>query len=124
MKCWFSDEKNLKEKIKKDTYEFTVMIDKTLNINIPRIKIYSILNYPNKLLGEAYSFKIHLHKERCIKCNKCITNCPVKACEVDQCGLPKIYHKKCINCYRCIHHCPKRALSLSKKNTPRKTLFE
>lgn len=123
MKYWFSDEKNLNKKLKKDTYEFTNLIDKHLSINIPRMKIYSILNYPNKLLGEAYSFKIYLHKERCIKCCKCITNCPVKAYEVDKCGLPKIYHKKCINCYRCIHHCPKMALSLSKKKPPKKTLY-
>lgn len=123
MKCWFSDEKKLNEKLKKDSNKFTEMIDKPLNINIPRIKMYSILNYPNKLLGEAYSFKIYLHEERCIKCGKCITNCPIKAYEVDKYGLPKIYHEKCINCYRCIHHCPKRALSLSKKKTPKKTLY-
>lgn len=123
MKFWFLDEKNLNKKLKKDTYEFTNMIDKSLNINIPRIKIYSIFNYPNKLLGEAYSFKIYLHKKRCIKCYKCITDCPVKAYEVNKCGFPQICHELCINCYRCIHHCPKIALSLSKRKSPKKTLY-
>ena len=123
MKCWFSDEKELIERVKTDTTEFAEMIGKPLNIKIPKIKLYSILNYPNKLLGEAYSFKIYFYKERCIKCGKCITNCPVKAYEVDKCGSPEIRYEKCINCYRCIHHCPKRALSLSKKKAPKKTLF-
>lgn len=123
MKCWFSDEKNLNKKVKKDIDEFTTIIGKPLNSNIPRIKLYSILNYPNKFLGEAYSFKIYLHEKRCIKCGKCITNCPVKACEVDEYGLPNIDQKNCVNCYRCIQHCPKRALSLSKKRHPKKTLY-
>lgn len=123
MKCWFSDEKRLKEKLKIDANKFIDLIDKPLKVDIPRIKIYSILNYPNKLLGEAYVFKIYLHKERCIKCGKCIKDCPVKAYEEDIYGFPLIDQKKCINCYRCIHHCPKMALSLSKKKTPKKTLF-
>ena len=123
MKCWFSDDKKLNEKLKRDTQEFFEKLEKPIKIDIPRIKIYSILNYPNKLLGELYSFKIYLHKEKCVKCSKCINDCPVKAIRSDKYKFPKVRYKECINCYRCIHHCPKKALSLSKKKRPSKTLF-
>lgn len=123
MKCWFSDEKHLCEKVKKDSFEFMKLIKTPLKMNIPKIKVYSILNYPNKLLGEKILFKIYIHKEKCINCGKCISNCPVQAYETDINKFPSINAKKCINCYRCIHHCHIRALSLSKRKTPEKTLY-
>lgn len=123
MKCWFSDEKNLYKKVEKDSFEFINIIKKPLKINIPRVKLYSILNYPNKLLGNKFPFKIYLHKKKCIRCGKCILNCPVKAYKMEKNEFPSINQKKCINCYRCVHHCPKKALSLSERKTPNKTLY-
>jgi len=120
LKYLFVDEKNLHQRVKKDSFEFMNLIKMPLRINIPRTKVYSILNYPNKLLGQRFPFKIYLHKEKCVRCGKCISNCPVKAYKIDDNGFPIIDKSKCISCYRCIHHYTERALS--KKKTPKKTL--
>lgn len=50
LKYLFVDEKHLHQRIKKDSYEFIKLIKMPLRINIPRVKIYSILNYPNKTI--------------------------------------------------------------------------
>lgn len=123
MKCLFLDEKNLYKRVEKDSFEFIKLLKMPLRINMPRAKVYSILNHPNKLLGQRFPFKIYLHKERCIGCGKCISNCPVQAYKMDNNRFPIIDKSKCISCYRCIHHCTERALSLSKKKIPKKTLF-
>ena len=123
MKYWFFDEKNLELKIIKDVSKFIELLKLPLKVAIPKFKLYTPLNYPNKLLGQNFSFTIYLHKDQCIKCNTCIVNCPTKAFKIDELKFPSINKSKCINCYRCIHHCPKMALSLSKRNSTKKTLF-
>lgn len=123
IKFWFTEEKNLNEKIAKHTEEFINMIDKPIEVKIPRVKIYSILNYPNKLLGKKYKFKIYINKKECVQCINCVINCPVNAYLVDEFDFPEINTEKCINCYRCIHHCRSRALSLSRKKIPKRTLY-
>lgn len=123
MKCWFSEERNLGQEVKNDSLKFMELIKRPLKIDIQRIKVYSILNFSNKLLGEKFIFKIYLHKEKCIGCIKCILNCSSQAYKLDENGFPIINKTKCINCYRCIHHCPQKALLLSKRKTPTKTLM-
>lgn len=123
MKCWFSDEKNLNRKVRKDSLDFLEITTKPLKTNIPKFKLYSILNYPNKIMGTIFPFKIYLHKEKCIKCGKCVLDCPVKAYDFDSNNFPNIDHKKCISCFRCIHKCPKKALSIFKKKSHKKTLY-
>lgn len=92
------------------------------SLNMPRFKLYSILNYPNNLLGKGVTLRIYTHKEKCIKCGKCTRNCPAKSLPKDKEGYPVFLKSKCDKCYRCIHHCPKLALSLSKNKTPKKVL--
>ena len=123
MEFWFRYEKKLDEKVIKDSEEFIKLLNKSYKISIPRFKIYSILNYPNKVLGEHFSPAIYVHKEKCISCGKCITSCPTDNIYKDDKDYPVIHRDKCIHCYRCIHHCPKKALSLSQKRTPSKTLY-
>ena len=113
------NEKNIKEKIKKDVFDFLSNCD--LRTNLPKYKWYGIFNYPNKWVGQHFRFKIYLHKKYCSKCGKCILNCPVKAICKDDLGYPCINRKQCINCYRCIHKCPFMALSLYKSKRHKKT---
>ena len=124
MKCWFKDEKNLLEKVKSDALQFAKMDKTNLLPVIPKTKWYSVINFPNKWLGQRLPFPIYLHKEKCIKCSKCIVNCPVKAYSTSNDGFPMVFMEKCVHCYRCIHHCPQLALSLSKKRAPTKTLHD
>ena len=116
MKIWFTNEKRLYDKIHKDCESFEAILAKgEYKINIPAFKMYSILNYPNKFLGQHITFPIYLHKHKCKKCKKCVINCPEQAFSIDELGYPVFSKEKCQKCYRCIHHCPHKALSLYKK---------
>ncbi len=108
-------EKYLYDKIDSDLDRF--LSERSVIQKIPRFKIYSIFNYPNKLLGQNYRFKIYINKNKCTKCRVCIINCPMKAVVMGQNGYPYINYKKCMNCYRCIYHCKSVALSLYRKNS-------
>ncbi|AHV97024.1 EFR1 family ferrodoxin [Paenibacillus sabinae] len=123
MKLWFYHEKGLDNKIDADCQEFlSKMTTGGCQLNMPRFKLYSILNYPNKWLGQHLTFPIYLHKDRCTGCGKCIRNCPAAALEKDARNYPVFMSKRCEKCYRCIHRCPRKALSLSKKKPPSKVL--
>ena len=113
MKCWFKEEKNLNLKIKNDFRIFINKLKTRSKMDLPQLKWYTLLNYPNKMLGKNLTFPIYLHKDRCIKCGMCLKNCPQNAIrEIN--NYPEVSKNNCINCYRCIHHCPVKALSLSK----------
>ena len=123
VRFFFTNEKRLEVKIVNDCNEFKrKLVNLDIKPNIPRFKLYSILNYPNKLMGQHYVFPIYLHKDRCIKCGRCTMNCPGKAMYMNEENYPVYLKEKCERCYRCIHHCPKMALSLSKKKAPKKVL--
>lgn len=123
MDCWFKNEKNLDIKIKKDFNVFIKKLKAHSKADIPGIKWYTLLNYPNKQLGKFTTFSIYLHKDKCIKCSKCQNNCPKHAIKLND-GYPEICKSECMNCYRCIHHCPALALSLSNKKYVEKTWEE
>lgn len=123
MNVWFHHDKRLDEKVKNDINDFVELLSKPIVAHIPRFKLYSILNYPNKFFGQNFAPSIYVHKENCVLCGKCIKNCPVKNIKEDNDGYPNIKKSNCIHCYRCIHHCPKKALSLSSKHAPTKTLY-
>lgn len=113
MECWFKNERDLQEKIKSDVSTFICKLKSRSKAEIPVPKWYTVLNYPNKMLGKAVTFPIYLHEDRCIRCGKCIVKCPKKAISKSV-DYPVVNRAECINCYRCIHHCPELALSLFK----------
>lgn len=114
IKFFRNNEKDLCKKIEQDVHKF--INDNNIYYKKPKYKWYGLLNYPNKWLGQCFHFKIHLHKEHCIQCNKCMIKCPVGAIENNSDNYPNVDRKQCINCYRCIYHCPCKALSLSKND--------
>ena len=123
MDILFRHEKGLDEKIDKDCACYIKLIQSNhIQLSVPRFKLYSIINYPNKFLGQHLPIKIYLHKNKCIKCEKCIHNCPSAALTKDNDDYPKYIAQNCEKCLRCIHKCPQLALSLSKKKTPRRVL--
>jgi len=120
---FFKFDKNLKTKLYEHCCDFVTQVhNNSCNSYIPRFRIISIFNAPNKLLGQHSTFPIYLHEKSCIQCNKCINNCPHNSIETDLNGFPKVNSKSCENCYRCIHNCPKMALSLNKHKPPRKLI--
>ena len=56
-----------------------------------------------------YNKLIYLEEEKCIGCNKCISNCPILganiAYRVDGKNKVKINEEKCIHCGECIKVC-------------------
>lgn len=123
MKIWFKHERNLDARLERDAFCFIEQLGSSMMPIVPRIKLYSFINYLNKWIGQRSTFSIYLHNYRCNKCGKCMKNCSEQACVRDADGFPLVIKSKCINCYRCIHHCPESALSLSKKQPPKKTLY-
>lgn len=124
IKRFFYFEKNIYTKIHLDCMDFLEQVQtKQLYGYIPRFRFSSVINAPNKFIGQMITFKIFLHQDKCLKCGRCIENCPHYAWERSKSGYPSFNSAKCENCYRCIHHCPAKALSLSKHSTPTKLLF-
>jgi ferredoxin len=126
---FFAFEKNLQRKVAYDCIAFLKELEKAEKAKkargyIPRFRLTSILNAPNKMAGQMQIFKIHLHRDKCTKCGVCIKNCPLSVLEKDgESGYPTMMETvECQKCYRCIHHCPSMALSLSKKKTPKRLL--
>lgn len=123
VKRFFEFESNLRHKIALDCTAFLNLLQtRHAQGYIPRFCFSSVINAPNKLVGQFTTFKIYLHREKCAKCGKCIKNCPHNALNEDDSGYPMFIVKNCENCYRCIHHCYQMALSLSKRKAAKKIL--
>lgn len=123
-KIWFQFEKNINLKISKEADRILEEFNKEqYTMKIPRFKLYSLINYPNKL-GGKYLFKpnIYLHKSQCIKCGICVKDCPNNCYYIDNQHYPVFNKENCQHCYRCIHHCQAKALSLSKNRRVDKQL--
>jgi flavodoxin/Pyruvate/2-oxoacid:ferredoxin oxidoreductase delta subunit len=113
---FFTFEKDFNKKVYNDSNDFISKIEKSdYALLMPRFKLLSILNYPNKKIGQFVTFPIFTHKEKCVQCGKCLIHYPGKAFEKVINDYPVFLKKNCEKCYRCIHHCPQKALSLCKK---------
>lgn len=118
-------EAGLERKIADDCDRFVAEMNRTKHcVYLPGFRLYSIINAPNKLAGQLITFPIHLHRDKCTKCGKCVRICPAGAMSPGTEGYPVFHKARCENCYRCIHHCPSHALSLYKLWTPRRTLAD
>ena len=123
IKRFWMFENNIGKKINKDCATFLALLKQShLMGYIPQFQLGSILNAPNKAAGQFFTLRIHLHKDICSKCCRCIKHCPHLAFSAGINGYPVFNSKKCENCYRCVHHCPKLALSISKGKKLKRTL--
>lgn len=64
---------------------------------------------------EERSLELVLNKDRCVKCSRCIKNCPVRAIE-----NYKIDNAKCIRCFCCEEVCPENAIEFVKNKNAKK----
>lgn len=119
-KSFMKFEKNISYKVKKCAEQAEeLFLSNDIELKLPKRKWYSILNYPNKLVGKyLYKPTIYVNNKLCIQCQKCIEDCPNDCISLNNDTV--IYQKaNCEHCYRCIHHCPKGALSLNKNGRAR-----
>lgn len=120
----FNFEKNIAYKIKEDIKRIEeIIITDTIKTQCPSFKLYTILNYPNKILGKGYRHKFKLLKENCTHCNKCVSNC-IRKCWSMEGKYSKHKGENCEFCFKCIHHCPNGAIILSKKTKTKIKLNE
>ena len=77
------------------------------------------LNHLVGLLGQrlyfhyktkTYSDKLKIDKNRCIRCGKCISLCPMKNISLENGNT--VSGGKCTMCYRCVNFCPTQAITL------------
>ena len=123
IKRFFEFEKDIEKKIDRDCADFLILLNNVeVQGYIPRFRLGSIVNAPNKLAGQLITLKIHLHKDKCIRCGQCTEQCPHSVLLTGNDGYPFFNSKNCENCYRCIHHCPNMALSLSKRRALKRIL--
>lgn len=56
---------------------------------------------------------IHIHKQHCKKCGKCLNVCPGNLIDMDFSGTAKISQpQKCWGCTACMKECPYQAIEL------------
>jgi len=123
IKRFFEFDKDIEKKIDSDCADFLKLLKNAkLQGYIPRFRLRSIVNAPNRLAGRLITLKIHLHKDKCTKCGHCTEQCPHSVLFTGKDGYPFCNSNDCENCYRCIHHCPNMALSLSKRRALKKLL--
>lgn len=96
-------------KVVKAAGEITAGKVKLQKNSIPTRFLTRIVSGPENLGAHFMRFHIKFSKS-CIKCGKCVKNCPAG-------NLRNIRGKnkpgwKCILCLRCIYNCPKKAISL------------
>ena len=88
---------------------------------LPHFKLYTLINYPNKLLGKMSRPQINVREEVCVNCQLCVKNCP-RDCWSTGKSHPIFNKIKCDSCYKCIHQCPQEALVFSRKTIKKKRL--
>ena len=103
-------------KIKKDInfIKDTLKSDVYKSNYIPRIKLYTILNYPNKLFGKNFTRNISIINNKCIGCEKCVNEC-IRDCWKKEKDKRVWNSDNCESCFKCVHHCPSSAIILSEK---------
>ena len=93
--------------------------------NIPAFSWYAPLNAPNKYLGMLTSHllkqRIHVLKEQCINCGRCIAACE-RNCFSSADMTPLYSPDDCEFCLRCVHQCPQNAIVFSKRQVRRPRL--
>jgi Fe-S-cluster-containing hydrogenase component 2 len=60
------------------------------------------------------TFSIQVDKEVCVKCMRCVDNCPVGAILIES-DAPVIHPEQCQSCQRCVAFCPVNAISVPGK---------
>lgn len=122
IKLVYRYENNIAANIIKDIRKVKeILSTDPFSYKLPRFKLYSILNFPNKWLGKLHKPQIKVRKEVCSNCHLCINSCP-RDCWSAGGSYPIFDKTKCDTCYKCIHQCPQEALVFSKSTINKKKM--
>ncbi len=115
-------EKNVSGNILKDIEKIKkILSGERSTRKLPRFKLYTLLNYPNEILGKKSKPRIKVRKEVCTNCHLCVNRCP-RGCWTAGTSYPVFDPVACDSYYKCIHHCPREALVFSEKTIRKKKL--
>lgn len=106
------------------------VIDSDVLINLSHVKGHGACGFggacknlamgcvPNKIRGMLHSLEGDLKwdKEKCIRCNKCIKECSMKANKFTDAGEYEIFWHNCKMCMHCMLACPTKAIIIANKN--------
>lgn len=93
-------------RIKHNEYKF----ENIENNRVFKIDLFAkLFNLIAKVIGKSFSVD-----DTCIKCGKCINNCPKKNIKYDKNKEIK-FGNNCMACMRCIHNCPKNSINYKNK---------
>ena len=121
-KFMYKYERNIAANILQDIEKIkNILSVEDFKCKLPHIKLYTLLNYPNKLLGKKSRPQINVRKDACNNCHLCINNCPRSCWDMGE-SYPVFDKLKCDACYKCIHQCPQEALVFSRKTINKKRL--
>ena len=66
------------------------------------------LYFPRKT--KHYYTKIKVDSSKCVRCGKCVENCPLKNIMLSENEIK--FKNQCTMCYRCFSNCPKQAITI------------
>ncbi len=72
-------------------------------------KALGLINVIERNAAKLFGLELHATKD-CIKCSKCINECPTKNITYNKKGKIKV-STKCMLCLNCIYTCPKKAMT-------------
>lgn len=123
IKLIYRYENNIAANILKDIRKVkAVLSTDSFSYKLPRFKLYSILNYPNELLGKNHQPQIiKVREDVCTNCYLCVKRCP-RSCWTIGVTYPVFNKLECDTCYKCIHQCPQNALIFSKNTMKKKKM--
>ncbi len=114
----FRFEDNLVRQIlEKNDKLIRILISDLENGRVKTIKSKRIYNFAAKFVrivnigGDVNSFLYKVDKNKCVKCMKCVNDCPEKNIYVSKKGKIKFHHN-CDMCMRCSFFCPTDAIKI------------
>lgn len=81
-----------------------------------RYKVLSFFLRIEWIAGAVNSVFVHIKKDKCVRCDKCIKECPTNSVYLNKKGTIKIHPSTCCLCTKCAHDCPKDAITFGFMN--------
>ncbi|MFH1294533.1 MAG: 4Fe-4S binding protein [Candidatus Aenigmatarchaeota archaeon] len=61
--------------------------------------------------GDWRTYRPHIDKKKCIRCQTCVMNCPEASISMGKDGFPYVNYHTCKGCLICASGCPVKAIT-------------